>query len=222
MNNNVQTIMNPSVPSNDINNPVLNNDVQVPNTLIMPPLTDNVNTMTASNNQVNNGVISPTPVIVTESVEDKNIVAVSTEPIINTQSTPISETNNVQVLRPSVTVPTAQIANEAQEAPVVKIDTNASPSFSPDASLDEVVMAAQEMFMEGVKNLVQTIQEKVYRDLYAREAQVKEKEALLEQREKVLNDQMMAMMSNFAVMQGKPLSTAMGQPTVVETNNDVK
>ncbi|MGN1371179.1 MAG: hypothetical protein ACI4XM_02705 [Candidatus Coprovivens sp.] len=222
MNNNVQTIMNPSVPSNDINNPVLNNDVQVPNTLIMPPLTDNVNTMTASNNQVNNGIISPTPVIVTESVEDKKIGVVSTEPIINTQSTPIPETNNVQVLQPSVTVPTAQIANEAQEAPVVKIDTNASPSFNPDASLDEVVMAAQEMFMEGVKNLVQTIQEKVYRDLYAREAQVKEKEALLEQREKVLNDQMMAMMSNFAVMQGKPLSTAMSQPTVVETNNDVK
>ena len=222
MNNNVQTIMNPSVPSNDINNPVLNNDVQVPNTLIMPPLTDNVNTMTASNNQVNNGVISPTPVIVTEGVEDKNIGSVSTEPISSTQLTPMVENNNVQVLQPSVTVPTAQIANEAQESPVVKIDTNASPSFNPDASLDEVVMAAQEMFMEGVKNLVQTIQEKVYRDLYAREAQVKEKEALLEQREKVLNDQMMAMMSNFAVMQGKPLSTAMGQPTVVETNNDVK
>lgn len=222
MNNNVQTIMNPSVPSNDINNPVLNNDVQVPNTLIMPPLTDNVNTMTASNNQVNNGIISPTPVIVTEGVEDKNIGSVSTEPISSTQLTPMVENNNVQVLQPSVTVPTAQIANEAQESPVVKIDTNASPSFNPDASLDEVVMAAQEMFMEGVKNLVQTIQEKVYRDLYAREAQVKEKEALLEQREKVLNDQMMAMMSNFAVMQGKPLSTAMGQPTVVETNNDVK
>lgn len=212
----VPPVVSPVAPDNNLTNG-MSNEVQVPNIPGMPPLTDNVNTMTASNIQVNNGILNPTPVSVTPEPEIK----IPDVPLV--PETPLNP--SVQVLQPSVTVPTAQIAQEAQAsvpAPEVKIDTNATPSFAPDASLDEVVMAAQEMFMEGVKNLVQTIQEKVYRDLYAREAQVKEKENLLEQREKMLNDQMMAMMSNFAVMQGKPLTPPVGQPTVVEASNDVK
>jgi len=52
------------------------------------------------------------------------------------------------------------------------------------------------MFMEGVKNLVQTIQEKVYRDLYIKEAEMKKREALVAQKEQMLNTQFATMMSN--------------------------
>lgn len=101
-----------------------------------------------------------------------------------------------------VVVPTAQIAQEAFANPTMGIKFDISPSFAPNASLEEVVLASQEMFMEGVKNLVQTIQEKVYRELYNKEAELKAKEEMLNQREKMLNEQMIAAMSNFASMKG--------------------
>lgn len=214
----VPPVVSPVIPNNNLNNE-MSNEVQVPNIPGMPPLTDNVNTVTATNVQVNNGILTPptTPVVVTTEPEVKapDVTLIPEVPL----------NPNVQVLQPTVTVPTAQIANEAQTSlptTEVKINTNATPSFAPDASLDEVVMAAQEMFMEGVKNLVQTIQEKVYRDIYAREAQVKERENLLDQREKMLNDQMMAMMSNFAALQGKNLNPLIGQPSVTDINNSAK
>ena len=103
----------------------------------------------------------------------------------------------IQVANPSTIVPNAQIAEEASPTPSVVINQSATPSFAPNASLDEVVMGAQEMFMEGVKNLVQTIQEKVYRDLYNKEAELKNREAIIEQKEQLINGQMLAMMSNF-------------------------
>ena len=209
----------PVMPTNDVASvPLivdngLSNEVQVPN-IIAPttPVVENVPpmvpTMDVSNIQVNNDAIAPMPVVVTENAE------VPTQP-------------SVQVLQPSVTVPTAQIAQEAQASvavPEVKIDTNAAPSFAPNASLDEVVMAAQEMFMEGVKNLVQTIQEKVYREIYTKEAELKEREASVETREKFVNEQMMVMMSNFAAMQGKtmPPIPATAQPAVNESKDDNK
>ena len=101
-----------------------------------------------------------------------------------------------------VVVPTAQIAQEAFANPTMGIKFDISPSFASNASLEEVVLASQEMFMEGVKNLVQTIQEKVYRELYNKEAELKAKEEMLNQREKMLNEQMIAAMSNFASMKG--------------------
>ena len=202
----------PSVPSLVDNVDGLNNDVQVPNVIApITPVVDNTSistpTMDVSNIQINNDLMAPTPVVVTENAE------VPTQPA-------------VQVLQPSVTVPTAQIAQEAQAnvVPEVKIDTNAAPSFAPNASLDEVVMAAQEMFMEGVKNLVQTIQEKVYREIYTKEAELKEREASVETREKFVNEQMMVMMSNFAAMQGKtmPAIPVTAQPAVADADNDKK
>lgn len=117
-----------------------------------------------------------------------------------------------------VAIPTAQIAQEAVSTPSLGIKFDISPSFSPNASLEEVVLASQEMFMEGVKNLVQTIQEKVYREMYNKEAELKAKEEMLNQREKLLNEQMMATMSNFAAMQGKNLDT----PIKVDVESDQK
>ena len=88
-----------------------------------------------------------------------------------------------------------------------------------DATLDEVVLASQEMFMEGTRNLIQTIQEKIYRDIYHKEAELKAREEMLNQREKMLNDQMMSMMSNFASMQQVAIA-AVQKPTKVEVESD--
>lgn len=211
INNNVNTLNDvPSVtPVIEPSISGMNNEVQVPNIMgPTTPIVDNTPLMDVSNVQVNNELVGPTPVVVSGNPE------VSTQPA-------------VQVLQPSVTVPTSQIAQEAQTSdavPEVKIDTNAAPSFAPNASLDEVVMAAQEMFMEGVKNLVQTIQEKVYREIYTKEAELKEREASVETREKFVNEQMMVMMSNFAAMQGKtmPPIPATAQPAVSENNSENK
>ena len=79
-------------------------------------------------------------------------------------------------------IPQGQIVNPA-DANVVPTGETPTGSFAPDASLDEVVAASQQMFMEGVKNLVQTIQEKVYRELYAKEEELKKREEDLAKRE---------------------------------------
>lgn len=123
-----------------------------------------------------------------------------------------SEVQNagIQIAGPTQIVPTAQIVQEAQPNDI-KFDQNATPSFNPNATLDEVVIGAQEMFMEGVKNLVQTIQEKVYRDLYNKEAELKQREADLLQKEQMINSQMMLMMNNFATSQMNNQMTMMPQ-----------
>ena len=144
-----------------------------------------------------------------------------TIPDVSTITAPVLP--DVQVASLEQTVPTAQIVQDAQPNTEndIKIDFNANPSFNPNATLDEVVAGAQEMFMEGVKNLVQTIQEKVYRDLYNKENELKNREVMLEQREKMINDQMMAMMSNFAALQSKVVPTPGAtsvQPVVVDDN----
>lgn len=192
----------------------LSNEVQVVPGLPEQPAVSNISTMTASNIQVNNDLLAPTPVVVSTENEPVPVVPVMPDanqpvpaiPVVEPAPAPVSEP--VQVVQPAVVVPTAQIAQEAQPnvVPEVKIDTAAAPSFSPDATLDQVVVAAQEMFMEGVKNLVQTIQEKVYRDLYNKDDELKAREEMLLQREKMINDQMMAMMNNFAALQGKSLT----------------
>lgn len=178
---------------------VLNNDVQDVSPVSVENNASTSIPVAVDNAQEDSNVVNPVPVIVNTEVvppvvqPEVQIV----QPIVQ-EAQPVQP--EVQVVQPSVVVPTGQIAQEAQETvptPEVKIDTSVTPSFNPDASIDEVVVAAQEMFMEGVKNLVQTIQEKVYRDLYLREEEVKKKEALLEQREKMINEQMMTMMTNF-------------------------
>lgn len=123
--------------------------------------------------------------------------------------------SGIQVAVPTQVVPTAQIAQEAQGT--VSFDAKATPSFAPNATLDEVVAGAQEMFMEGVKNLVQTIQEKVYRELYAKEEALKLREAAILQREQALNEQMMV--TNASVQSQVPVqpveTSIVQQPVIV-------
>ena len=113
----------------------------------------------------------------------------------------VPDASQLMATQPAQTVPNAQIAQGVPEVavppvPPVEFDANAAPSFKPEATLDEVVKGAQDMFMEGVKNLVQTIQEKVYRDLYIKEAEMKKREALVAQKEQMLNTQFATMMNN--------------------------
>lgn len=148
-----------------------------------------------------------------ENIQIPNGVPSTVAPVVSPVETNLDGAKQeVQVVLPTQTVPTSQIAQGTQNpiSTEIKLDNNIKPSFEPNASLDEVVLGAQEMFMEGVKNLVQTIQEKVYRDLYNKEAELKSREAILEQREKMLNDQMMAMMGNFGMLQNNVQTPQLG------------
>ncbi|HAB66367.1 MAG TPA: hypothetical protein DCE23_03270 [Firmicutes bacterium] len=122
-----------------------------------------------------------------------------------------------QFTNPAQVIPTGQII---QEAATPMMNPNAAqnivPSFNPNATLDEVVLASQEMFMEGVRNLVQTIEEKVYRELYAKEAALKAREEALNQREQMIMAQPMMnynlgmnngmMQSNNMMMNQQPMN----------------
>lgn len=121
----------------------------------------------------------------------------------------------VQVADPSQIVPTGQIVQDAMTPGFSQnIPVNAIPSFNPNATLDEVVLASQEMFMEGVRNLVQTIQEKVYRDLYAKEANLKAREEALMQREQMLMNAQPMMNYNLGMQ-----NQMMQNPNSVMPNN---
>ena len=89
----------------------------------------------------------------------------------------------------------APVQVEVQQ-PAVTVNFNAMPSFDPKATLDEVVVAAQGVFQEGVKNLIATMTEKIYRDLHIKEAELKEREEALNERERMLNEQMASMLSS--------------------------
>lgn len=162
--------------------------------------------------------ISPTPIAPMTSINEGNNI-----------NLPLG---GVQVVGPNQVVPTAQIAQNVQTPTINEQPLLKSENFAPNATLDEVVIGAQEMFMEGVKNLVQTIQEKVYRELYAKEAELKAREEMLNQREKMLSGNIgsssisqlnnssmpqMGMMSQQASINTIP--NVVG-PTIVSADND--
>ena len=74
--------------------------------------------------------------------------------------------------------------------PSYSANPNGIPNFNPNATVDEIIMGSTEVFNEGVKNLVATITEKIYRDLYQREAELAKREEVLLEREKMVNDQL--------------------------------
>lgn len=172
---------------------------------------------------VNQEVVNPVNVVEPPKEEKVN------EPVVEekNESSENMGNANVNVMQ---AIPQAQIvqpmANVEPQIPGISLNFNTMPSFSPTATLDEVVAGAQELFMEGVRNLVQTMTEKIYRDLHEKEAELKEREALLNQREKILNDQMMVVMNSFGGMNGMnrtandqatmtPLVSASAMPPIV-------
>ena len=183
-------------------------------------------------------VAEPAPVVVeaTPVVVEPHMVASSpvtlpiSEPAVQSAPEPVtfvaqadlSAAQSIPAIptaQPATAIPAGQIMQEGTTVPPIGIKYEVNPSFSPDATLDEVVLASQEMFMEGTRNLIQTIQEKIYRDIYHKEAELKAREEMLNQREKMLNDQMMSMMSNFASMQQVAIA-AVQKPTKVEVESD--
>lgn len=87
----------------------------------------------------------------------------------------------------------------AEQTPLQKLGINlnfdSQPDLSARATLDEVVAGAQELFQEGVKNLVMVMTERVYRDLKSREEDLKRREVIVAQREQAINDQTMNMLN---------------------------
>lgn len=80
--------------------------------------------------------------------------------------------------------------------PSYSANPNGTPNFNPNATVDEIIMGSTEVFNEGVKNLVATITEKLYRDLYEREAELTKREEMLLEREKMVNEQLSKLGSN--------------------------
>ena len=111
----------------------------------------------------------------------------------------------------------APVQVEVQQ-PAVTVNFNAMPSFDPKATLDEVVVAAQGVFQEGVKNLIATMTEKIYRDLHIKEAELKEREEALNERERMLNEQMASMLSS---MNGGQAPVEASAETPVEVQSEV-
>lgn len=136
-----------------------------------------------------------------EAVNPVNVIEQPKKEVVNEPVLAAAQTNVT-----TQAIPQAQIVqpttNVLPQIPGISLNFNSTPSFSPNATLDEVVAGAQDLFMEGVRNLVQTMTEKIYRDLHEKEAELKEREALLNQREKMLNDQMMVVMNSFGGMGG--------------------
>lgn len=225
---NNQPVMQPNVanipPVNGVmpNDSNLNTPVSVNgavNQPIVQPVNPVENINSAPVNQTLNQtgpqpVITQTPVVenpVQQTMPVNNMGNVSSQVVPSTIASPTLDNlgtnplppiSGVQVVEPTQVVPTSQIAQEVQESNVVEQTKTNSIPFAPNATLDEVVAGAQEMFMEGVKNLVQTIQEKVYRDLYAKEAELKAREEMLQQRENMLNSQGMNQVPNNMMQQG--------------------
>ena len=151
-------------------------------------------------------VEAPAPMVVEPHMVASSPVTLPVEePTVQAEPEPVTFVAQADLssVNQPVAIPTAQIAQDVVVNPTMGIRFDISPSFSPNASLEEVVLASQEMFMEGVKNLVQTIQEKVYREMYNKEAELRAKEEMLNQREKMLNEQMMNAMARFASMDNK-------------------
>ncbi len=194
------------------------------------------------NPQLNNSEATPVNVAVTPVIDAQVNPPVGVVPTTVAPEQPVNVnnlglTNDVQVATP-VVIPDAQIVQNAQNTSLTtdeQINFNAAPSFDPNATLDEVVVAAQQMFMEGVKNLVVTIQEKVYRDLYSKEEELKNREAAIAQKEQAMGINQVATpevatpvnlgggTAPQPVVQPQPTPVAQPiiQPTVVQATNDV-
>ena len=113
------------------------------------------------------------------------------------QGANVAVANNPQPMA----MPQNPVVNQqpAEQTPLQKLGINlnfdSQPDLSARATLDEVVAGAQELFQEGVKNLVMVMTERVYRDLKSREEDLKRREVIVAQREQAINDQTMNMLN---------------------------
>ena len=93
----------------------------------------------------------------------------------------------------------------------ITLDFGVQPNMDSNATLDEIVAGAQELFIEGVRNLVLVMTDKLYKDLREREEDLKKREVIVQQREQAINDSTMAMMNG-----NYPQQPMMQQPMMAQ------
>lgn len=202
----VDNAMNISQVDNNINvNPINNNANMVAPSMSMPMNMPEVPPTEMMNNNMG---VNPMP-----SME----VPIAPMGIENPASNPtpniVPETSNmvsmnelgVQVVQPTQVVPTAQIAQGSQNAPEVNLTPAVTQVEGTDAKIEEIMASAQEMLMESVKNIVQTIYDKLYKDLATKEAELNSREAAVAQKE--VSQVPTPMMSNMGMTQPLPQIT---------------
>ncbi len=96
----------------------------------------------------------------------------------------------------------------------IKLDFGVTSSFGKNASLDEIVAGSQELFVEGVKNLIMVMTERVYKELRLKEDELKKREVIVAQREQAINDKTVAMMNGTYDPAKFANSTSAPQPVV--------
>lgn len=163
-----------------------------------------------------NVVVPPAEPVAAETKPAVETVVAETKPTVEpvVAETTVAENVNAEIpaepvqdatpeeSSPEVTLNSTVTVGQNETQNVATINLNAVPSFDPNATLDEVIIAAQNVFIEGTKNLIATMTEKIYRDLHIKEAELKEREAVLNEREKMLNEQMANMLGNMNNVSG--------------------
>lgn len=190
-------------------NPILN--TAVPNISAVPSEMQQLANMPINNvgmpiPNISNQVPQQAPEMMTNPVEMMTPDALPTIPVIDSgmagnQGANVVVDNNMQQLSvPQSVMANQQPVQQAGPTPLQKLGINinfdAQPDLSSKATLDEVVAGAQELFQEGVKNLVMVMTERIYKDLKAKEEDLKRREIIVAQREQAINDQTMNMMSS--------------------------
>ena len=166
------------------------------------------------------------PVPVPESVPQETPVEVAQVPAAPAEAAPENAVPEIPVIgtvTPVQNIPQAPqqsvVVNQSTAMPQtsamknlgITLDFGSQPSLDSNATLDEIVAGAQELFIEGTKNLVLVMTEKLYKDLREKEEELKKREIVLAQRERAINDSTLAMMNG--EMMGQPMMGGMmGQP----------
>ena len=136
-----------------------------------------------------------TPAPETPAPEAPAPVEVPEIPVVGQVNAPVA---NTQVVQQPVVVNqnTVMPQSSAMKNLGITLDFGVQPNMDANATLDEIVAGAQELFIEGTRNLVLVMTDKLYKDLREREENLKKREIIVQQREQAINDSTMAMMNN--------------------------
>ncbi len=161
-------------------------------------------------------VAAPAPVEEPVAVEaSAEAPAVPEIPVIGQVGTPVVNNVSNQMPQQSVVVNqnTVMPQTSAMKKLGITLDFGVQPNMDTNATLDEIVAGAQELFIEGVRNLVLVMTDKLYKDLREREEDLKKREVIVRQREQAINDSTMAMMNGDSYPQQPMMNQMMmGQP----------
>ena len=147
---------------------------------------------TAVKDNIKPAVESSLPSIVGESIKApiEQTVEKTLDSLIETKiQAPLMETVTKSVNE------TIEKQSKALNSLGIKLDFGVESSFGKNASLDEIVAGSQELFVQGVKNLIMVMTERIYKELRIKEDELKRREVIVAQREQAVNDKTIAMMN---------------------------